>query len=157
MFIFISLGFNCQVWYICSHCVNGFFEFDPDAGKNSFFLNRQCFYPNCYKTTKLCMLRERIELSWWICCSHPLPLTQTICACQLPVFGMLPKPSSWSLRDYQWHVDSRNRRQAESSQALTIALELHCYSKLDKNCSPTLLWINAVAIPRGEVLVGFVT
>lgn len=35
---------------------------------------------------KLCTPRGKMELSWRVCCSHPLRLTQTICACQRPVF-----------------------------------------------------------------------
>lgn len=48
--------------------------------------------------------RERMGLPWGVCYSHPPHLTQTICACQLPVFpgshtGIIPKPSSGSMRD----------------------------------------------------------
>ena len=53
---------------------------------------------------KSCTPRRGTQLSWRVCCSHPLPLTQTICACQLPVFPCSPTwwspmPSSGSMRD----------------------------------------------------------
>lgn len=53
---------------------------------------------------KLYTPKGRIELSGRVCCSHLQHLTQTICACQLPVLpsshtGMILKPFSGSMRN----------------------------------------------------------
>lgn len=95
--------------------------------------------------SKLCTPRGRMELCRRACCNHPLRVTQTICACQLPVFPSSHTGWSRSLPLGRWRISSgmmwtarRGGRQIESSQAVTVALEQHCYIS---NSKKTILQI----------------
>lgn len=126
-------SFFCQLILLCISITSFLTQMQMALFHNSFFLNTQCHYPTC-PTTKLCMLIEKIELSWWVSCRHHcLSPRQYVHAnfLSLPAQTWDDPKALLCVSDGLAVACGQPEEKAGREQP-RLALKLHCCSKLAK-------------------------